>query len=149
MDLLTIILPVISAALVYGLTAYKQKTGIDPLADRPFLKAIFEALSKTMNPQQKLALATEMGLADHSMAMSLLQEHMTSPPPADFASYGMPGSQAAWGPPPGGYQAMQTTSTPDLVHIPVKLTIHPEFLTPRVPAPAPDDGSPGILKMPA
>lgn len=134
MDLLTVFLPLAGAAVVYFVNAYKKKTGTDPLANKPVLQLLFQLLSKQMPAGQQLQLAQKLGLHTDPEFMSTLGVSIESAAwdtahkmyaPQHQDSPAMPASPL---PPPA------IDFTERLVHVPIRLTITPEFLHP--------DGSP-------
>lgn len=141
MDLLTIILPLVGGALVWAYNAYTKKTGIDPLANRPLLKLLFEALSKTMPASQQLDLATQLGLHNDP---GFMQQLLANAENAVWNKFPATGSNMMAPQPPDPTLPASTSILDDkTVHVPIRLSIHPQFLQPDAPPP-PAAGAPAI-----
>lgn len=137
MDLLTIILPLVSGALVWAYHAYTKKTGVDPFANRPLLKLLFEALSKTMPASQQLDLATQLGLHTDPGFMQQILANAENAVWDRIAK--TPQFQSNMSASPSNPPASTSVLDDKLVHVPIRLSIHPEFLHPDGAAPAPAD----------
>lgn len=130
MDLLTLILPVVGGALVWAYNAYTKKTGTDPLANKPLLKMLFDLLSKTMPAHEQVKLATELGINNdpdllHRLIMNAENRAWEAASNnkgfADMAS--LPAPAAPIG------AAVQVDDK--IVHLPIRISIRPEFLHPE------------------
>jgi len=143
MDLLTLLLPIVGGAVVWAYNKYTKTTGTDPLANRPILKALFEMLAKGLPGQQQINLATQLGLHTDTEFLKSLVTNAEGKAWEDALALDGPRARNAEAATPSSPPAPPYAFAPELVHIPIRLTISPHFLPPE-PPPQPGPEQPGI-----